>query len=171
VEAGFDAFEWTPVDVVLGALFVWSAWRGWRRGLIWALAMLAAIGAGIAAGSYGATELAHHVESGLGWSRRASAIAAFTAAFVGVGAGILFLAKVLEAGVMLAAFGWANRLAGAGFSVARTALVVAAVLAFADLVAGPHGALPATTREQSLLLPPVEALGKLVMPEQLLYLN
>jgi membrane protein required for colicin V production len=85
-----------------------------------------------------------------------------------VGAGILFLAKVLEAGVMLAAFGWANRLAGAGFSVARTALVVAAVLAFADVVAGPEGALPAEMREQSWLLPPVDALGELVMPERLL---
>jgi membrane protein required for colicin V production len=162
---GVEALTWNAMDIVLGALFAWSAWRGWRRGLIWALAMLAAIGVGIAAGAYGAEHLAAQVQDAFGWSPRAAAVAAFTAAFVVVGAGILFLAKLLETGVMLAAFGWANRLAGAGFSVARMALVVAAVLTLAGVVRSPDAPLPAAWREDSLLLPHVEALGRLVLPE------
>ena len=116
------------LDIGLGVILIWGAITGFKKGLILSLASFVAIIAGALAAYYGSEAIAIALASEVDWSSKKIAVAAFAIAFVGVVFIVHVLARILEKFLDLVALGFANKLSGAIFGMAKNALLMTFII-------------------------------------------
>ena len=116
------------IDIGLGIILIWGAITGFKKGLILSLASFVAIIAGALAAYYGSEAIATALASEVNWSSKQIAVASFAIAFIGVVFIVHVLARILEKSLDLVALGFANKLSGAIFGMAKNALLLTFII-------------------------------------------
>ena len=143
------------LDLLLAIPLLYFIYKGWKRGLIFELALLA----GIVIGCYAATHFATWVADVLSLDGDAAILIAFFITFVGVIVLAVVLAKAVEGFVKLVKVGKANNILGAAFGMLKC-LVVLSVLINMLLMADPESQIiTQKAREGSLLFKPTHTVG------------
>ena len=143
------------LDIILAVPLCWCIYKGFRRGIIFELAMLV----GIVAGCYLAVHLAKTVAGLIGIKGEASVLVAFLIIFVAVVVGAFFLGKCVENLVKLVKVGILNKLLGAVLGMLKCVCILSVLTSFV-LMADPGGhIITKDTRDGSVLFNPVNKVG------------
>jgi membrane protein required for colicin V production len=143
------------LDLILVVPLCWCIYKGFKRGIIFELAMLV----GIVAGCYLAIHLAKAVSGIIGIKGEVSVLVAFLIIFVAVIVGAFFLGKCIENLVKLVKAGLLNKLLGAVLGMLKCVCILS-VLTSLILMADPHGhIITQNTREGSVLFNPINKVG------------
>lgn len=143
------------LDIILAVPLCWCIYKGFKRGIIFELAMLV----GIIAGCYLAIHLAKAVAGMIGIQGEVSVLAAFLIIFVSVIVGAFFLGKCIENLVKLVKAGLLNKLLGAVLGMLKCVCILSVLTSFV-LMADPHGhVITKATREGSVLFTPIDKVG------------
>ncbi len=136
------------LDLVLGALLVVLAIRGWMRGLVREIISLAVLVVGTVAAFRLSTPLGRVFAAMSGASPDATRYVAGIAIFIGIAVAAAVISRVLHLGIrVLPGVSTLNRAAGAGLSLLAFALVVTLAVSMATVVTLPEAA--ATELESS----------------------
>lgn len=154
----------SPLDWVLLAIALWSVVQGLRRGLIRELFSLLAVAGALLVASWNYAALATLLSR---WvpSPPAAAVAGFLLLLAATLLLLLLVGRLTRSAAHMVGLGPLDRLAGALFSLARTAVVLAAVLAAVSAYLPPVAAV-----RSSRLVPPllqVARAGSALVPADL----
>lgn len=115
-------------DIIICIPLIWGFYKGFKRGIIIELAMLA----GLALGVWGALHLsgfvANWMKTDMKWDFRHVYLAAFIITFLAIVAAVYFGGKLLEGVIKIALLGIVNRIFGAIFGVAKYFLLCSVIL-------------------------------------------
>ena len=146
------------LDLLFAVLLGVAAFRGFTRGFIIEACSLLALLLGIWAGVH----FSGRVGEAMGMDPERAAIP-FLVTFVIVLVGVHFLSRALTKVIDLAQLGFANKLAGIGFGMVRSAFIISIAL---NLLAGwsGNGVPSASARQDSALHEPLRAFAPFVIP-------
>lgn len=121
------------IDIVIIALLLFAAVRGFMSGLFAAIASLVSVVAGV----FCAIHYSFYIEgilsdSGFDWSAQTYKIVAFAVTFLGVVLAIVFIGKILTKLADITALGLINKILGAVFGSLKWALILSVLLLFFD---------------------------------------
>jgi len=143
------------LDIILAIPLCWCIYKGFKRGIIFELAMLI----GIVAGCYLAIHLAKTVSGFIGIKGEVSVLVAFLVIFVAVVVGAFFLGKCAENLVKLVKVGLLNKLLGAVLGMLKCVCILSVLTSFI-LMADPNGhVITKDVREGSVFFNPVNKVG------------
>ena len=150
------------IDIALGIILIWGAFSGFKKGFILSIASFIAIVAGAIAAYYGSEAIATALASEVDWSSQEIAVASFAIAFIAVVLIVHLLARILEKFIDLLALGFANKLSGAIFGMAKNALLLTFVIFGIKGFGGKH--IPESVEKNCVIFPVVESIAPLVLP-------
>jgi membrane protein required for colicin V production len=150
------------IDIGLGIILIWGAITGFKKGLILSLASFVAIIAGALAAYYGSEAIATALASEVNWSSKQIAVASFAIAFIGVVFIVHVLARILEKSLDLVALGFANKLSGAIFGMAKNALLLTFIIFGIKGIGG--NLIPEDIDNDCVIFPVVESIAPVVLP-------
>lgn len=150
------------IDIGLGIILIWGAITGFKKGLILSLASFVAIIAGAIAAYYGSETIATALASEVDWSGKKIAVASFAIAFMGVVFIVHVLARILEKSLDLVALGFANKLSGAIFGMAKNALLLTFIIFGIKGIGG--DLIPEDVNNDCVIFPVVESIAPVVLP-------
>ncbi|MFS4415807.1 CvpA family protein [Maribacter sp. 2307ULW6-5] len=152
----------TTLDILLGALLLWGAYRGFKNGLLIELAALAALVAGV----YGAIHFSDLTGEQLAqwthWEQGTVHVAAFVLTFVLIVIGVHLAGKVLTKLVQAILLGLPNRIFGALFGALKVAVVLGMTMVYFTRVTDDLGVLPESSKQESALYGPIYHVGTVV---------
>ena len=150
------------IDIALGIILIWGAFSGFKKGFILSIASFIAIVSGAIAAYYGSEAIATALASEVNWSSQEIAVASFAIAFIAVVLMVHLLARILEKFIDLLALGFANKLSGAIFGMAKNALLLTFVIFGIKGFGGKH--IPKSVEKNCVIFPVVESIAPLVLP-------
>ena len=152
------------LDAIIAVPLVWGAYKGFRRGLIFELAMII----GLVLGLYLAFKLSHYMETLLAQYISGSAAFlpyfSFFLVFILVILLMVLLAKLLEGILNIASLNSVNKIAGAVFGFIKFALVISILLTLFRPVNARLNVLNEEARKGSLLYEPVAGASQYIFP-------
>ena len=153
------------VDVVLLLPLIFAAWWGFSKGLIIEIATLLALVLGLYGAHYLADKTAFFLTQNTDYRTSHLHLVAFLLTFIGIVAGVYFMAKVMESLVTITGLGIANRIAGAVFGILKMSLILSGII----YILKGHGLLQKWLcihiREESLLIQPISLLADKIIPK------
>jgi membrane protein required for colicin V production len=150
------------IDIALGIILIWGAFSGFKKGFILSMASFIAIVAGAIVAYYGSAAIAKVLASEVDLSSQKIAVASFAIAFISVVLIVHLLARILEKFIDLLALGLANKLSGAIFGMAKSALLLTFVIFGIRGFGGKH--IPESVEKNCVIFPVVESISHLVLP-------
>ena len=150
------------IDIALGIILIWGAFSGFKKGFILTMASFIAIVAGAIVAYYGSAAIAKVLASEVDLSSQKIAVASFAIAFIAVVLIVHLLARILEKFIDLLALGLANKLSGAIFGMAKSALLLTFVIFGIRGFGGKH--IPESVEKNCVIFPAVESISHLVLP-------
>ena len=150
------------IDIALGIILIWGAFSGFKKGFILSMASFIAIVAGAIVAYYGSAAIAKVLASEVDLSSQKIAVASFAIAFIAVVLIVHLLARILEKFIDLLALGLANKLSGAIFGMAKSALLLTFVIFGIRGFGGKH--IPESVEKNCVIFPVVESISHLVLP-------
>lgn len=155
------------LDILIAIPLIYFIYKGWKRGLIFELAMLV----GVVAGSWCAIHLSKGVADLLKLEGDTAILIAFFITFVGVLVIVFFLAKAVEGFVKLVKVGKMNNLLGAALGMLKCLCVLSILLNFITLT-DPEGTLISKeTQEKSALFSPTYKVGSRITSDLKTYVS
>ncbi|MFZ0489343.1 MAG: CvpA family protein [Salegentibacter sp.] len=152
------------VDIILALILLYGFIRGFMRGFLGEVASLI----GIIAGIFGAIHFSYFagefLRRHLDWDPEYVYLLAFAITFLVIVIAISLVGKVLTKIAGLAALGMLNRIFGAFFGFLKVAFVLSVILMFFNASRQDFELIPDKTLENSVLLPPVEAVAPVLLP-------
>lgn len=152
------------LDIVLGALLLYALFKGMKNGLFIELASLISLILGI----YVAIKFSHMIRAMLGnhvsWSPKYIEIIAFGLTFIAVVLAVHVLAKVLTGIMDFAYLGIFNKLAGGGFSILKTILLLSVVINLFQKININNMIAKEETLDKSMFYNPIQAVSKYIYP-------
>ncbi len=152
------------IDIVLGLLLLFTAIRGFRKGLVSELASLAALILGV----WGAIEFAditsgfliENFELNTGYLD----IISFTITFIIIVFLVHVVGNVVNKLVDTVMLGFVNRLAGMAFGILKSALILSIILVVFDKIDDDIEILSAEAKTESRLYEPIRSFAPSVFP-------
>ena len=153
------------IDVIIGALILYGAVKGFFKGFFVEVASLLAL----LVGAYGAVHFSNYsaeiLLNNFDWSEKSTNITAFAVTFVTIVAVIFLAGKALTKIADFAALGLLNKLLGALFGGAKIALIISVLLLIFSTL---NKTIPFVSNDEinaSLLYIPVKSLAPRILPE------
>jgi membrane protein required for colicin V production len=145
-------------------LLVWAVFRGYTRGFIMQLTILAALALGI----FGALKLsgftARQLEGRIGISSEYLYLVSLGITFTLVFIGTNLVGKLIEKIAESAELSFANRILGVFFSLGKIILILGILLLFFDRIDRQVHVLPKNSREHSLFYKPFTTIVRTIFP-------
>jgi len=145
------------IDLILLIFLLWSAYRGFRNGLIIEVASLAALILGI----FGAIKFSYMTSDFLvekfEMTTQYLPLISFAITFVIIVVVVHLLAKALDKLVKAIALGFVNRILGVLFGVIKTAFILSIILVILNTIDRNTHFLPEDKIEESFLYKPISA--------------
>ena len=157
----------TILDLILLALFIYSGFEGFRKGVIRQATGLAGLLVGIWGAIHFSDFTAGFLTEHFNLTSQYLSMIAFAITFVGIVIGVHFLGLLVEGIINLAFLGLANSILGVIFGVLKTALILSVILLLLGKVSHKVRIIPDNFGEKSLLYGPIERLAPSIFP----YLN
>lgn len=152
------------LDIGLLIPLLFGAYHGFKKGLIYQVATLVALIAGI----WGALEFSFYTESLLDSKTELDKsylpLTAFALTFLGIVIGIHLLAKLLEKILSLIALSLVNKLLGTLFGVVKWAIILSFLLSVITSINEEFKLLDRELLASSMLFEPLASLAPLILP-------
>lgn len=152
------------IDLFTIVLLVWAVFRGFTRGLIKQLTMLAALIFGIYAALKLSGFTAEQLESRWNVSQEFLYLVSLGLTFAIVFIGIHLIGNAIEKIAESVQLTLANRVLGIVFSVCRTVIIIGIILAFVDRIDHEKKFLPPNSREESFFYRPFTSVARAIFP-------
>ena len=152
------------LDILLIIPLIIGAWRGFKKGLIIELFTLLALLVGIYAGIHFSDFVAGILKNNLGMTSEYLPVIAFTITFLGVGAGVYFLGKMLEGAVSMVALSPVNKMLGLLFGTLKMLFFTSALLVILESYDEKGEFIPEQQKEESLLYQPMTQVSLTCIP-------
>lgn len=120
------------IDIVLGILFVYAFYKGFKNGIIIEIASIVALVAGVFCAIYFSDVTASYLLEKFQWSEKYIAISSFVITFLLVLIGVHLLGKVLTKLVKALLLGTVNKILGGIFGLLKMVLILGIVLVYID---------------------------------------
>jgi membrane protein required for colicin V production len=146
-------------DLIIAGVLIWSAYKGFSKGIISAAATLIALLVGV----WGAVQFSNITSSYLtgviNVDEKVLGIIAFALTFILIVIGVHFVAKAIEGLANAVALGFINKLFGAVFGVMKTAFIISIILVFVNTINNSFHFLSNKFKEESVLYKPISKLA------------
>lgn len=153
------------LDIILGAILVFAAIRGFQKGFFIELASIAALLLGI----WGAVEFsgftAYYLHSVFNWNSDHMGLIAFIVTFILVVVVVHLVARLADTLFKAVALGMLNRLAGVVVGVLKAAFIISVLLIVIEMVGKyTFNLIPAQKANNSILYKPLRNFAPSILP-------
>lgn len=153
------------IDIIIAAILIFAAIRGFITGLFSSVASLVAIIAGV----FCAIHFSYYVEnmlfdSVLEWSSKTYKIVAFGVTFLVVVLAIIFIGKLLTKLADITALGLLNKILGAIFGALKWSLILSVIFLLFDKFNKTIPFVEKKTLDESVLYSPVKSIIPTLFP-------
>ena len=145
----------TFLDILIAIPLCYFIYKGWRRGIIFEVATLL----GILAGIWAAVHLSTWVAEALSLEGEGSVLTAFFITFMGVIVLAYFLGKVVEGLFKMVKAEFLNKLLGSVVGMLKCLVVISILLNFILLIDRNHVLITPKLQEESILYKPTYTIG------------
>ncbi len=152
------------IDMFIVVLLLWAVFRGFTRGFIMQITLLAALTVGVFIALKLSGFTAHQLEGRFRMGSESLYIVSLALTFALVFIAMNLLGKLLEKIVSVAQLSLANRLLGVFFSLCKTILLLGIILVFVDRFDRKIRLLPKNSREHSLFYKPFTTIVGKIFP-------
>lgn len=153
------------LDILLGIPLLWAIYKGFTKGFMVEVASLAGLILGIYFAIHFSNFSTDFLREVFGFNGRYLHFIAFVLTFLVVLGVMHLLGKVLEKMVEMVAMGYMNRIAGAVFSIAKTAFVLSILLFLLNSLDPYQKIIKPEKKQKSLLYTPVEKFAPWILPK------
>ena len=143
------------MDIVIGILLIIGLYQGVKNGLFVEIASIISFILGVFLAIKFSYLVKGFLEDFVNWNPQTIQITAFVLTLILVVIGVHFLAKIFTKIADFAFLGWVNKLAGAIFSVVKTALLIGIVLNLVQKVNIDNQFISKEKQEASLFYQPI----------------
>ena len=155
------------IDVILAVIFLYSAYRGFKKGLIVQAASLVALLLGIYGAIHFSDYTARLLSEKLELTSSYLPIISFAVTFIAIVIIVHLFAGLIESLLKAVALGFVNRLLGLSFAVIKSAFIISIILVIVNGINRRSSILPKQMVEESILYKPVSKFAPTIFP----YLN
>jgi membrane protein required for colicin V production len=152
------------IDMFILVLLAFAIYRGYTRGFIMQLSLLAALSIGIIAALKLSGFTARQIEGHVQISSESLYLVSVGITFAIVFVGVNLLGKLVEKVVESAELSFLNRIMGVVFGVAKVVLISGVILVYVNRVDRRVSILPKYSREHSLFYKPFTTVVKAIFP-------
>ncbi|HEX2395424.1 MAG TPA: CvpA family protein [Bacteroidales bacterium] len=152
------------IDMFIAVLLIWALYKGYTRGFIMQLTILAALALGVYAALKLSGFTATRLEGRLDLNSETLYLVAVAVTFILVFVGVNIIGKLIEKVVESADLSFLNRLTGVILSLAKTAIIVGVLLAYINRLDQKMHFVPENTREHSLFYKPLTNIATKIFP-------
>lgn len=152
------------LDMILGALLVFSLYKGIKNGLFVEVASFVSLLLGIYLAIKFSSLMKEIIMKHVSWNPNTIQVVAFILVFILVVIGIYFLAKILTGIADFAFLGWMNKLGGGFFRVLKTILIVSIFIALFEKINFNHTFAKKETLDKSIFYNPIKKVAAFVYP-------
>ena len=150
------------LDLILIVPLIWAAWRGFNKGLIIEISSLIALGLGVWGGVH-FSDFAAELITGKVDDQYVSLVS-FSITFIAIVAAVYVIGKMLEKVINIVQLKLVNKITGAGFGVAKVALIMSVLLVIINSYGERFGLIPEEVKEGSVLYEPMSEMSLKVIP-------
>jgi len=154
----------STIDLILLAIFIFSGFRGYKKGFIGQVAALAGLLLGIWGAIHFSDLTARFLAEQFSLTTPYLSLIAFSVTFAGILVGVHFFGVLVESIFKLAFLGLVNKLLGVVFAVLKTALILSIILLLIGKVRDRIKIIPNNFGEKSLLFGPIERFAPQIFP-------
>jgi membrane protein required for colicin V production len=154
----------TFLDIVLGALLVYSLYKGIKNGLFVELASLISLVVGVFVSIKFSYLIKSALEGVVSWQPKYIEVTSFALTFFLAIIGIHLLAKFFTGIADFAYLGWLNKLGGAGFSLLKTILALSIVFNIFQKININNFIVKEETLNKSMFYNPIQEVSKFIFP-------
>lgn len=144
------------VDIILIAILLFAAWKGFSRGLVIEIASLVALLLGIYAAINFSGLAAELIDDYISVEPRLLRILSFAVTFVLVMLAVILVGRIMEKLVNLVMLGFLNKILGSVFSIFKAAVILSVLLMLINLLDPKHRLVPDEHRDASVVYSKVE---------------
>lgn len=152
------------LDIILGSLLLYAAYKGLKNGLFVEFASLVALIVGIFIAIKFSYLLRSIIETQVSWSPKMIEVTSFGLTFLVVVIAIHTLAKLFTTIADFAYLGWLNKLGGATFSVLKTILMLSIVFNLFQKINVNNFIVKQETLNNSMFYDPIQEVSKFIYP-------
>jgi len=152
------------IDMFIAVLLIWAVFRGYTRGFIMQLTILAALALGVFAALKLSGYTARQLEGRLDMSSESLYLVAIAVTFILVFIGVNLTGRLVEKVVESVDLSFLNRLLGVALSLAKTIVVLGVLLAYINRVDQKMHFLPKYSREHSVFYKPLTTIATTIFP-------
>lgn len=152
------------IDMFIAVLLIWAIYRGFTRGFIMQITLLAALALGVFAALKFSHFTAAKLEGVLELKSETLFLVSVALTFILVFLGVNLIGKLIEKMVESVDLSFLNRLLGVIFSLAKTTVIVGVILAYLSMLDRKFHFFPDRTRENSLFFKPLTGLVIKIFP-------
>lgn len=149
-------------DIIVTVILIWSAYKGFSKGLISSAASLIALLIGVWGAIKFSSITASYLTNVINVDEQVLSIIAFAVTFALIVVGIHFMAKAIEGLVKAVALGFVNNMFGAALRVLIVSFIISVVLVVVNAANRNFNFLSAKFKQESILYKPLSKLAPLV---------
>ncbi len=152
------------IDIILAAILLWAAYRGFSKGFIIHAASLAALLLGIFGAIRFSDVTARLLIQKFDFTSQYLPVISFAITFVVIVVAVHLFARLLDKLVKAVALGFVNRIAGVLFALIKTAFIISIILVILNTIDRRLSFLPHQQIEKSYLYKPLSNLAPALFP-------
>ena len=152
------------IDILLGAVLGFAAYKGVKNGLFVELASLISFFVGVFVAIKFSYLVADAISTTVSWSPKTIQVAAFVLTLIVVVVAIHMLAKVFSKMSSFVFLGWLNKLGGAVFGILKATLLLGILLSLVLKVNINNALISKEKQNESILLNPVLKTSEVLLP-------
>lgn len=153
------------IDIILGALLLFTFYKGLKQGLFKALASLVGLVAGLVGAIYLSKYTANYLKDSIQVNEQTLKLIAFGITFLGILILVSLSGKWLTKIADFASLGSINKIAGGLFNMLKYGFIISVLFMFMNTSSTiSNMIIPEETKEESLLYKPVASFAPMVLP-------
>lgn len=152
------------IDIIIIAPLLYAAWVGFRKGLIIEIFTLLALLVGIYVGINFSDYTANLLIENFQLEGEYLPVVAFTITFLGVGAMVYFLGKVLEKMLKIASLSFVNKIAGLALGLVKMVYVLSVLIILIETYDERGHFINQEIKEDSALYDPMKSVATFSIP-------
>ncbi|MCK4661872.1 MAG: CvpA family protein [Bacteroidales bacterium] len=152
------------IDIIIIIPLLWSAYKGFSKGLIITVASLAALILGIFGAIKFSDFTSQYLIENFDFNPDYLPIISFALTFVLIVIGVHLIARLLDKLVKAVALGFLNRISGLIFGIIKTAFIISIILVVLNGFDKNLKFISPETKENSILYKPLSSFAPLIFP-------
>ena len=142
------------IDIFIIAIFAWFAYKGFRKGLVFELISIVALGLGVYGGLKFSDVTAEYLNVG-----------SFSVAFLVILLLVFMAGKVVEKIIDRVALKLINKVLGAVFATIKMGIILGVIITIIDSYDQKMGFIPKEVKQESMLYQPLLETANAILPE------